>query len=230
MDVSTLIGLNIVMNEESNQLVKGVLSRGGRLFVGGPPRTRKTWLLIDLAISIANGVPWLGFKTTHGRVLYINFHHHAASIRDRLIWVETAKNANNIDDIAIWNLRDIPNSKTEISKLTKTLLKRIRGENYDLIIVDPVYKCFGKRDQDKPEDLEDFMGYFDHISRETGAAIVFDSHFLKNNRKSDTIFMLNPQNKWEMNPEKFNVDIKAYEFPTIENFRLKWEAPLLHRV
>jgi RecA-family ATPase len=33
----------------------------------------KTWILMDLALSIATGQEWLGYKTRKGRVFYVNF-------------------------------------------------------------------------------------------------------------------------------------------------------------
>ncbi|MEC8929590.1 MAG: AAA family ATPase, partial [Verrucomicrobiota bacterium] len=54
------------------ELVKGILHQGSKLAIGGGSKTYKTWLLIDLALSVAGGRDWWGIPTAKGRVLYLN--------------------------------------------------------------------------------------------------------------------------------------------------------------
>jgi hypothetical protein len=58
--------------EHPPQLIWGVLHRGCKLAIGGGSKTFKTWSLLDLALSISHGEPWLSFKTTRARVCYAN--------------------------------------------------------------------------------------------------------------------------------------------------------------
>ena len=44
------------------------------MVLGGSSKSYKTWLLIDLAASVATGSVWFnGYPTRKGRVLYLNF-------------------------------------------------------------------------------------------------------------------------------------------------------------
>lgn len=45
-----------------NWLVEGVIERGANGFIAAPPKGRKSWATIDLAISLALGCDWLGFR------------------------------------------------------------------------------------------------------------------------------------------------------------------------
>ena len=51
--------------------------------LGGGSKSFKTWTLSELAICVATGRPWLGFETTRGEVLYLNFELPAFSFEQR---------------------------------------------------------------------------------------------------------------------------------------------------
>ena len=44
-------------------IVEGLLHEGSKMVLGGGSKSFKTWCLADLALSVANGVPWWGIKT-----------------------------------------------------------------------------------------------------------------------------------------------------------------------
>src|SRR5687768_603005 len=53
------------------ELIYGLLHRGSKLVFGGGSKSYKTWGLIDCALSISHGEPFLGLKTAKGKVLYL---------------------------------------------------------------------------------------------------------------------------------------------------------------
>lgn len=55
---------------EHEWLVKNVLTRGERAMMVGASQSGKSFLAIDLAMSIARGVPWFGNKTMRGGIVY----------------------------------------------------------------------------------------------------------------------------------------------------------------
>ncbi|MFR8046323.1 MAG: PriCT-2 domain-containing protein [Eggerthella lenta] len=57
--------------ELSPPLIEGVLRQGHKMMLGGPSKAGKSFALIELCVSIAEGVPWLGFGCAQGRVLYV---------------------------------------------------------------------------------------------------------------------------------------------------------------
>jgi hypothetical protein len=50
---------------EVDWLVEGVIERGANGFFCAQPKVGKSWAAVDLALSLALGVPWLGFKVPH---------------------------------------------------------------------------------------------------------------------------------------------------------------------
>src|SRR5437762_1600884 len=55
------------------QIIEGVLQQGLKAVLGSNSKARKTWILLDLALSVATGMPWWKWPTRKGRVLFINF-------------------------------------------------------------------------------------------------------------------------------------------------------------
>ena len=44
-------------------LIEGILHRGSKMVLGGTSKSCKTWALMDMALSVACGVPWWGNQT-----------------------------------------------------------------------------------------------------------------------------------------------------------------------
>src|SRR5205085_10859373 len=87
------------------EIVAGVLHKGTKAILAGPSKVGKTWLLLDLAISVATGTPFVKWNTTAGRVLFLNFEIHRTFLKDRLQLVSDRKGISTIDNLDVWNLR-----------------------------------------------------------------------------------------------------------------------------
>jgi hypothetical protein len=72
-------------------LIDRILHQGSKMAVGGGSKSFKTWILLDLALSVACGVSWLGFNTTKARVLYCNVEIQQEFMQDRVKAIEKAK-------------------------------------------------------------------------------------------------------------------------------------------
>lgn len=72
-------------------LIENILHQGSKMAVGGGSKSFKTWILLDLALSVACGVSWLGFNTTKAKVLYCNFEIQQEFMQDRVKAIEKAK-------------------------------------------------------------------------------------------------------------------------------------------
>lgn len=67
-------------------LIRGLWPAGAFGFIAGPPKSRKTWLGLNLALSLATGKPLLGrFAIPNPQpVLYVALEGHASGIRTRI--------------------------------------------------------------------------------------------------------------------------------------------------
>lgn len=56
---------------EQPWLIEPLLPIEGSAILGGPPKSRKSYLSLQLALDLAHGRPWLGFKCRPSRVYYL---------------------------------------------------------------------------------------------------------------------------------------------------------------
>ena len=91
----------------ADELIEGVLRTGHTMLISGASKTSKSFMLIELAYAIAEGMNWMGKRCKQGKVLYVNLEVDRASCINRISEVYKAfgmnvgNHANNID---IWNL------------------------------------------------------------------------------------------------------------------------------
>jgi RecA-family ATPase len=187
-DIASLTDLLKIEIARPKEIIKGILHQGCKLVLGGPSKARKTWIFMDLAISIANGVPWMDFlECGQGRVLYINFELIEFSAQERWKWILEQKQALDLskelrtDGIDTWNLRGYAAS---VETMVGRIVRRVNARQYDLVMIDPIYKVLGDRDENAAGQMTEFLNHVEQISKQTGAATGIAAHFPKGNMAS----------------------------------------------
>jgi hypothetical protein len=161
------------------ELVTGLLHCGTKGVLGGSSKVGKTWLLLDLAISVATGTPFLKWPTTAGKVLVINFEIHRAFIKVRLQKITARKGLTDVGNLNFWNLRG---RGADFEKMLEQIIERIKNERYALIILDPVYKLLIGRSENTAGAIGALCHQIEQLSEKTGAAVVYGHHFSKGNQ------------------------------------------------
>src|SRR5262245_9529925 len=54
-------------------IINGLLHQGSKFVLGGSSKSKKTFTLLHMGLSVATGKDWLGLVTQRGPVLYVNF-------------------------------------------------------------------------------------------------------------------------------------------------------------
>lgn len=220
-----------------SDIVPGLFHRQGKLALGGGSKTHKTWILADLALSVAAGVPWLGFPTVQGRVLYINFEIHDGFFARRLAAICEAKGITMPEALDLWNLRG---HAAGYETLIPRIYEMVKDTPYAFIITDPMYKLYGNTDENSASDVAKLFNGMEELTVYTGAGIAFGAHFSKGNqamkeaidrisgsgvfsRDPDTILNMTPHQE----PNCFTVDITMRNYPPRASFVIRWEMPLM---
>lgn len=158
-------------------LIEGVLRQGHKMLIAGPSKAGKSFALIELSIAIAEGLKWLGWNCTKGRVLYVNLELDRASALHRFkdVYNTLGLKPSNISNIEIWNLRG---KTSPMDKLTPKLIRRSAKRKYTAVIIDPIYKVL-TGDENSADQMAYFTNQFDKIATELGAAVIYCHHHSK---------------------------------------------------
>jgi RecA-family ATPase len=215
-------------------VIEGVLHRGAKLVSGGASKSYKTWLLIDLGVSVASGEIWLdGYPTKQGRVLYVNLELPEPFFTKR---IQTVCNERQItlqaETLKIWNLRGHAMRWPELQR-------RIKAGVYVLIIIDPIYKVLGGRDENKAGDIASLMNELEVLAVRSGAAVAFGAHYAKGSPATkESIDRISGSGVFARDPDSiinftqhtqkdcFIVEMTLRNHPPQHPFVVRWDYPL----
>ena len=162
----------------ADALISGVLRQGHKMLLAGPSKAGKSFALIELCITIAEGKTWLGrFSCAQGRVLYINLELDRPSCLHRFKDVYTAMGLapDNLRNIDIWNLRG---ASVPMDKLAPKLIRRAGKKGYTAVILDPIYKVI-TGDENSADQMAKFCNQFDVVCRALDCAVIYCHHHSK---------------------------------------------------
>lgn len=138
----------------------------------------KSFVALDMALSIAYGVPYVGqYKVTQSKVAYVAAE-GASGIKKRIFaWCK-----NRGLPFANDNFMLIPegfdltgsNRNEEWQRLGETILERFSG--ISLLVVDTVARNFGGGDENAPRDMGEFIKSLDSLKRSLHCSILGVHH------------------------------------------------------
>jgi AAA domain/CHC2 zinc finger len=234
-DAADMIASPIILPDD---VIEGVLHRGAKMVFGGASKSYKTWTLLDLSVSVSTGVDWLGkFPTKRGRVLFINLELQAPFLAKRIRAICDERQLTiQPGYFKLWNLRG---HAADLSKLLPLLLQQITPGEYALIIIDPVYKTLGQRDENKAGDIANLLNQVESLAVHTGAAAAFGAHYSKGNQAlKEAIDRVGGSGVFARDPDTilnftrheeddcFTVEATLRNHPPIDPFVVRWDFPL----
>lgn len=159
------------------ELIKGIVRVGHKMLISGSSKAGKSFLLMELAVALSEGIKWLGFQCKKSKVLYINLEIDRPSFINRFIEIYKAMKLKPLHshDIAIWNLRG---EAMPLDKLVPILVRRIKNQGFDAVIIDPIYKVI-TGDENNASQMGAFSNQFDKICKEAGVSAIYSHHHSK---------------------------------------------------
>jgi hypothetical protein len=225
-------------------LVHGLIHRGGVANLSGPSKSRKTWGLMHLGLSVASGVPWLGWQCEQAPVLYLDLELMPYHFRERRREIHKAVQPG-VDPVTMrrlpffsWSLRGVC---PQLKDLREQMVTVCRSEGIGMVIVDPFY-MIATGDENDADDMREAMRGFQSLALETGAAIVYAHHYSKGNqseknamdraagsgvhaRGCDTLMAMTPHKE----DEHMVFEAVARGFPPPGAHVLRWSHPVWER-
>jgi len=158
---------------ETEWLVEGILPVESFAVFYGPSGQAKTFVTVDLAMSVSTGSSWLGHATKEGAVVYIvaeggrGVSKRVRAWLDHHGWPKEPAAFFLLDAVQI----------TDRNAL-RALAKRIAdlGVEVILIVVDTLARCFGGGDENSSQDMSEFVAGIDWLKKEIGAAMITVHH------------------------------------------------------
>jgi hypothetical protein len=155
-------------------MIKGILPVADLGMVYGPPASGKSFVVLDMAMALARGVPWLGRKTRQCRVAYICAE-GAGGFRKRLKAYSVAHDVDleGLDLVIIPEKPNFHTSPDDIRAVGKGL-EACGG--VELIIVDTLAQVSAGADENSGEDMGLVLERLRWLEQKTGAMILLVHH------------------------------------------------------
>lgn len=221
------------------EIIKGFLHQSLKGVLGSSSKARKTWILSDMALCVSLGIPFWGMETVKGNVLYINFEIPREFFKSRLKKLARTKGVELPDTLQVWNLRG---KSAPLWKLLPDFIRRLKRGQYLLVIIDPIYKSLGGREENAAEDVAQVCNEMEQIAVEAGCAVMYAAHFSKGNQAGkEAIDRISGSGVWARDADSMMIMTKHKEddcytietilrnLPELPPFVVRWEYPLMVR-
>jgi RecA-family ATPase len=138
----------VQLTEQHNPwLIERLLISNGITLIAGLPKTHKSWLIADLAISVASGQPCLGLYQAHdtGTVLMIQGEDPAELIAQRLSSIRDSRKAppSSLERISILSEPEFRLDNEEHFDLLEQQVKKFKPK---LLTIDPLARLIDRPD------------------------------------------------------------------------------------
>jgi RecA-family ATPase len=233
-----------------HEIIRGAFTNGSIGVLGAPSKGRKSFSIMDLTVSANAGLPWLGLATVSSKVLYCNLELKAPRCQARFNKIiegkKLALEQRKALDFAVINLRDF---NLDMTGLAELICENVEKGQFDLVIIDPIYKLYGDRDENRATDMNDLMLVVQQIVTAVGASVIMTCHFPKGNmqlrenamdrisgsgvfgRAPDLIATLTPVkpkgDKERREYDHFQFDCTVRDFAPVEPKIIYWDHPLM---
>jgi hypothetical protein len=177
----TIPELMTLYPNQREAVIDGLLRQGEVMNLIAAPKTGKTWSVHALAVCVAAGRPWLGFKTHQGNVLICDAELHPESITYRLM--KTGDAMGLLDEhfpaLHVLPLRGKGYTLDDI----ELYVAKFPVGTYRLLIVDAMYRFVPRGlEENSNEDMTQVYTQLDRIAAISGASIVVVHHSSKGNQ------------------------------------------------
>jgi len=220
-------------------IIHGLLREGETMNVIAPAKTGKSWLVIDLAISVCTGMPWLGMPCEPGNVLILDNELHGETSANRIPKVAEARNVRLsllYDRIFIDNLRG---RLMDILSLNK-YFEQFKPEQFKVIILDAFYRFLpAGTDENDNGAMASIYNRIDHYADLLKCSFVLIHHTSKGNqsmksitdvgagagtqaRATDSHFVLRHHEE----PGVVVVEAVVRSWPPLAPYCLRWSFPV----
>lgn len=175
-DLALISTSQLLRLPDPDWLMERVLPLGAVSVIYGQPETGKSFIALDWAMCVSEGMPWLGvYRTKQTPVIYIAAE-GGTGIKKRVrAWMQNY----GVQNLAAMYWQVVPLLIREEGVLERTLDKLdddINGINPGLIVFDTLSRSFSSGDENSSEDMAHFVDKIIDLSTRKGTAALIVHH------------------------------------------------------
>jgi hypothetical protein len=149
--------------------VKGVLPETGAAAIFGQPRSGKTFLALDLCLSLAEGRSWLGLPTKPCAALYVNLE-SSWGLRQRLLAWMNRYNRKAPENLKfILDPLNLQNS-AQVGAIIEVAPK------CGVVVIDTLNRASPDADENSSRDMSSLIAAVDKIQRAISGLVILVAH------------------------------------------------------
>jgi hypothetical protein len=147
--------------------------------IGGAPKCAKTWLGLDMALSVATGTPCLGRYAVPepGPVLVYLAEDALRAVRERIEGMARHRSLD-LDQVEI-HVITAPVLRLDHDRDRTRLWETVRRLGPRLLVLDPLVRLHGI-DENHAGDVAELLGYLRSLQRQLGLSVLLVHHTRKN--------------------------------------------------
>lgn len=165
------------MPELAPEMIAGILRRGHQMLIAGGSKTSKSFLSLELAVSVALGREWLEtYPCKQGRVLYVNGEIDQASCDRRIAAILDRLKIDREDlrgKMSIVSLRGTEMTSAQLADMIG------RAGGFDLVLLDPIYTMGDVGDENNAAEVRKFLREIGKLATETKGSVICIHHHSK---------------------------------------------------
>ena len=159
-------------------LVKCLVEKNSLIQFYGAPKTGKSFIAIDLALSVASGTAFQGLATKKGVVAFIAGEGHSGLARRVAVWAK--ENGVSVEDLPIvWSRRSQNIPDTVALTILEQEIAEVCSEHdmpLVLIVIDTLNRNFGGGDENSSQDMTKFVFSLDRLRQPHEATCLVVHH------------------------------------------------------
>ncbi len=159
-------------------LIEGLWGSCAAGMLGGHPKACKSWLGLEMAVSVATGTPCLGHYPViqPGPVLIYLAEDTLTNVRERLLSLSASRRRDLVDlDVHVIT---VPRMRLDLARDRSRLLETARAVRPKLLLLDPLVRLH-QLEENSSTEISQLLSYLRQMQRDLQMAMVIVHHTRK---------------------------------------------------